>query len=86
MMWAVWMGRGARPAGEDMEARMGLFTNKHDATVQAVDPRRPHEYKAPVSTWRTGCDVCGQTPEDPVHVAAPKPDEPEMETSFNWPS
>jgi len=65
---------------------MGLFTHKHDAPVQAVDPRHPHEYRAPVSTWRTGCDVCGQLPDDERHLVARKPGEPEVQTEFNWPS
>jgi hypothetical protein len=78
----------ALPAGANRakEAEMGLFTHREPATAKAADPRHPHEYKAPVSTWRTGCDICGQPPDDPRHVVEVKPDEPEVGANFNWPS
>jgi hypothetical protein len=65
---------------------MGLFTHKNDEPVEAVDPRHPHEYKAPVSTWRIGCDICGQLPDDERHVVPNKPEEQEVESEFHWPS
>jgi hypothetical protein len=71
---------------EPKEAEMGLFTSKETATAKAADPRHPHEYKAPVSTWRIGCDVCGQLPDDPRHVAEAKTDAPEVGSEFHWPS
>jgi len=65
---------------------MGLFTSKEPATAKAADPRHPHEYKAPVSTWRIGCDICGQLPDDPRHVVEGKTGEPEVGSEFHWSS
>jgi hypothetical protein len=65
---------------------MGLFTHRDAAPDRAVDPKHPHEYKAPASTWRTGCEICGQMPDDARHVVETKPAEPEVRSEFNWPS
>jgi hypothetical protein len=65
---------------------MGLFSHKHPESVAAVDPRHPHEYRAPSSTWRTGCDICGLEPEDARHKVAKAQAEPEVQSEFSWPS
>ncbi len=64
---------------------MGLFTHKATAPAGA-DPQHKHEYKAPVSTWRTGCEICGRTADDDRHVVERKPGEAESQAEFNWPS
>jgi hypothetical protein len=65
---------------------MGLFAHKRDDAVEAADPRHPHEYKAPASTWRIGCDISGLMPDDARHQVPKKQEDQESETGFYWPS
>jgi hypothetical protein len=65
---------------------MGLFSHRHPEAARAVDPRHPHEYEAPPSSWRIGCDICGLEPEDARHKVAKAAEQPEDKSEFSWPS
>jgi hypothetical protein len=67
---------------------MSLFSHKPEpAERPAVDRGRPHDYVAPnlpANRERVSCQVCGQPPDDILHMIVLPAAEPECQPEIRW--